>query len=117
MDRDLIAFAVVGIKDPVRQEVPDAVRTCQKAGIVVRMVTGDNIHTARHIARECGILTDDAVALEGPVFRTMPAAELIPLLPRLRVRKPTKSTTLTARGFTLMLLLGLLQVEGGPLCA
>ena len=31
--------------------------TCQRAGITVRMVTGDNIHTARHIARECGILT------------------------------------------------------------
>ncbi|KAG2501673.1 hypothetical protein HYH03_000176 [Edaphochlamys debaryana] len=86
VDNDLIAYAIVGIKDPVRQEVPDAVRTCQKAGIVVRMVTGDNIHTAKHIARECGILTtDDAIAMEGPVFRTMPAAELIPILPRLRV--------------------------------
>jgi hypothetical protein len=66
--------------------VPDAVVTCQKAGITVRMVTGDNIHTARHIARECGILTDDGVALEGPVFRTMPAHELLPMLPKLQVR-------------------------------
>jgi len=41
----------------VRKEVPDAVATCQRAGITVRMVTGDNIHTAKHIARECGILT------------------------------------------------------------
>jgi Ca2+-transporting ATPase len=49
------------------------------------MVTGDNIHTARHIARECGILTDEGVALEGPAFRTMPAHELMPLLPRLQV--------------------------------
>ncbi|KAI8473287.1 MAG: plasma membrane calcium ATPase [Monoraphidium minutum] len=84
-DRDLVALAIVGIKDPVRREVPDAVKVCQKAGIVVRMVTGDNIHTARHIARECGILTDTGVALEGPAFRTMPAHELIPLLPRLQV--------------------------------
>ena len=46
--------------------------TCQKAGIVVRMVTGDNIHTAQHIARECGLLTtEDAIAMEGPVFRAM----------------------------------------------
>lgn len=44
-------------QDPVRKEVPDAVATCQRAGITVRMVTGDNIHTAKHIARECGILT------------------------------------------------------------
>jgi hypothetical protein len=50
------------------------------------MVTGDNIHTARHIARECGILTESGVALEGPNFRNMPAHELIPLLPKLQVR-------------------------------
>lgn len=49
------------------------------------MVTGDNIHTARHIARECGILSGDGIALEGPVFRKMAEAELIPLLPKLQV--------------------------------
>lgn len=61
-------------------------KVCQNAGIFVRMVTGDNIHTARHIARECGILTEGGVALEGPNFRSMPANELIPLLPKLQVR-------------------------------
>ncbi|KAL6763493.1 plasma membrane calcium-transporting ATPase [Haematococcus lacustris] len=85
LDNELIAYAIVGIKDPVRQEVPAAVATCQRAGITVRMVTGDNIHTAQHISRECGILEDGCLAMEGPVFRAMPAAELIPLLPRLRV--------------------------------
>jgi hypothetical protein len=45
------------LQDPVRKEVPAAVATCKEAGIFVRMVTGDNIHTAKHIARECGILT------------------------------------------------------------
>eukprot|EP00879_Flechtneria_rotunda_P002036 GHRR01002214.1.p1 GENE.GHRR01002214.1~~GHRR01002214.1.p1 ORF type:complete len:850 (+),score=231.92 GHRR01002214.1:2125-4674(+) len=84
-DQDMTALAVVGIKDPVRAEVPDAVRTCQKAGVVVRMVTGDNIHTAKHIAKECGILTDGGVALEGPTFRSMPVKELLPLLPKLQV--------------------------------
>jgi len=68
-----------------RAEVPEAVKICQNAGIMVRMVTGDNIHTARHIARECGVLTENGVALEGPNFRTMPAHELIPLLPKLQV--------------------------------
>lgn len=34
-------MAIVGIKDPVRNEVPDAVATCQRAGIIVRMVTGE----------------------------------------------------------------------------
>lgn len=85
LDVGLTAMAIVGIKDPVRKEVPDAVYTCQLAGITVRMVTGDNIHTAKHIARECGILTDEGVALEGPVFRTMPDSELLPLLPTLQV--------------------------------
>ncbi|KAL4450031.1 hypothetical protein ABPG77_010700 [Micractinium sp. CCAP 211/92] len=84
-EENLTMLCIVGIKDPVRKEVPAAVATCQKAGIFVRMVTGDNIHTARHIARECGILTEDGVALEGPVFRNMKEEELLPLLPRLQV--------------------------------
>ena len=73
------------LQDPVRQEVPEAVATCKRAGIIVRMVTGDNVHTAQHIARECGILTEGGLALEGPKFRTMPESELIKLLPRLQV--------------------------------
>ena len=44
------------------------------------MPSGDNIHTAKHIARECGILTDDEhVALEGPVFRKMAEDRLLEL--------------------------------------
>ena len=74
------------MQDPVRQEVPDAVKTCHNAGILVRMVTGDNVHTARHIAKECGILTEGGVALEGPKFRSMPEDELLKLLPRLQVQ-------------------------------
>eukprot|EP00201_Polytomella_parva_P013237 CAMPEP_0175051854 /NCGR_PEP_ID=MMETSP0052_2-20121109/8038_1 /TAXON_ID=51329 ORGANISM="Polytomella parva, Strain SAG 63-3" /NCGR_SAMPLE_ID=MMETSP0052_2 /ASSEMBLY_ACC=CAM_ASM_000194 /LENGTH=685 /DNA_ID=CAMNT_0016316199 /DNA_START=75 /DNA_END=2128 /DNA_ORIENTATION=+ len=85
LDNDLTVLAIVGIKDPVRKEVPDAVRTCQGAGICVRMVTGDNIFTAQHIARECGILGDNGIALEGPKFRDMAAHELLPILPMLRV--------------------------------
>uniref|UniRef100_A0A671QH77 P-type Ca(2+) transporter n=1 Tax=Sinocyclocheilus anshuiensis TaxID=1608454 RepID=A0A671QH77_9TELE len=47
---DLTCIAVVGIEDPVRPEVPEAICKCQRAGITVRMVTGDNINTARAIA-------------------------------------------------------------------
>lgn len=64
--------------------MPDAVATCQRAGITVRMVTGDNVHTAKHIARECGILTEGGRAIEGPVFRSMPEEDLIPMLPQLQ---------------------------------
>ena len=55
----------------MRDEVPAAVRTCLEAGVVVRMVTGDNVVTARAIALKCGILdgSSDFVVMEGPEFR------------------------------------------------
>ena len=49
-------IAIAGIKDIIRDEVPDAVVKCNQAGVRVRMVTGDNLITAVAIARECGIL-------------------------------------------------------------
>jgi P-type Ca2+ transporter type 2C len=85
-------FVCLSDQDPLRKEVPDAVATCRRAGILVRMVTGDNVHTARHIARECGVLTPGGVALEGPAFRKMTDAELIPLLPSLQVRSRMQQT-------------------------
>lgn len=67
---NLTVVAIVGIQDPVRPEVPEAIRKCQRAGITVRMVTGDNINTARAIATKCGILHpgEDFLALEGREF-------------------------------------------------
>uniref|UniRef100_A0A0A9WKV1 Calcium-transporting ATPase n=2 Tax=Lygus hesperus TaxID=30085 RepID=A0A0A9WKV1_LYGHE len=67
---NLTAICVVGIEDPVRPEVPDAIRKCQRAGITVRMVTGDNINTARSIATKCGIVKpgEDYLILEGKEF-------------------------------------------------
>ncbi|KAL0196035.1 hypothetical protein M9458_009607, partial [Cirrhinus mrigala] len=66
----LTCVCVVGIEDPVRPEVPDAIKKCQRAGITVRMVTGDNLNTARAIATKCGILQpgDDFLCLEGKEF-------------------------------------------------
>ncbi|KAK3564632.1 hypothetical protein QTP86_024257 [Hemibagrus guttatus] len=66
----LTCICVVGIEDPVRPEVPEAIKNCQRAGITVRMVTGDNINTARAIANKCGILQpgDDFLCLEGKEF-------------------------------------------------
>ncbi|XP_017550204.1 plasma membrane calcium-transporting ATPase 4 isoform X2 [Pygocentrus nattereri] len=67
---DLTCICVVGIEDPVRPEVPEAIAKCQRAGITVRMVTGDNINTARAIATKCGILLpgEDFLCLEGKEF-------------------------------------------------
>jgi len=47
---------MVGIKDPLREAVPKAVQICFKAGVRVRMITGDNQKTAVTIAKEAGIL-------------------------------------------------------------
>ncbi|XP_043725076.1 calcium-transporting ATPase 4, plasma membrane-type-like [Telopea speciosissima] len=78
-------IVVVGIKDPVRPGVREAVQTCLAAGITVRMVTGDNINTAKAIAKECGILTDDGLAIEGPDFRSKSPEEMKKLIPRIQV--------------------------------
>jgi P-type Ca2+ transporter type 2B len=51
--------ALIGIKDILRQEVPGAIAKCKAAGVRVRMVTGDNLITARAIAIECGIVNPD----------------------------------------------------------
>lgn len=72
-DNDLTLIAIVGMKDPCRPGVRDAVELCTNSGVKVRMVTGDNLQTARAIALECGILTDPhasaPVIIEGRVFR------------------------------------------------
>ncbi|XP_031096089.1 calcium-transporting ATPase 9, plasma membrane-type-like [Ipomoea triloba] len=75
-ERDLILLAILGLKDPCRPGVKDAVQLCTNAGVKVRMVTGDNLQTARAIALECGILASDADAtepnlIEGNRFRAL----------------------------------------------
>ncbi|XP_028806922.1 calcium-transporting ATPase 1 [Neltuma alba] len=77
-------IGIVGIKDPVRAGVRESVAICRAAGITVRMVTGDNINTAKAIARECGILTD-GIAIEGPEFREKNDQELHDLIPKIQV--------------------------------
>ncbi|XP_019086695.1 PREDICTED: calcium-transporting ATPase 10, plasma membrane-type [Camelina sativa] len=77
---DLVLLAIVGIKDPCRPGVKNSVLLCQQAGVKVRMVTGDNIQTAKAIALECGILASDSDAsepnlIEGKVFRSFSEEE------------------------------------------
>lgn len=84
-DDNYTLIAVIGIKDPVRPGVKEAVQTCLAAGITVRMVTGDNINTAKAIAKECGILTEDGLAIEGPDFRKKSLQEMQELVPKLQV--------------------------------
>ncbi|KAM4091843.1 hypothetical protein ACJW30_09G166700 [Castanea mollissima] len=84
-DSGYTLIAVVGIKDPVRPAVKHAVLTCLAAGITVCMVTGDNIYTAKAIARECGILTEDERAIEGQEFRSMSPEQMKDIIPRIQV--------------------------------
>jgi len=84
----LTLLAVLGIKDPLRPEVPKAIADCKAAGIKVRMCTGDNLVTARAIAKECGILSasePDGLCMEGPQFRGLTPAALDAIIPILTV--------------------------------
>lgn len=92
---NLTCVCVVGIEDPVRPEVPEAIHKCQRAGITVRMVTGDNINTARAIATKCGIIKpgDGYLVMEGKEFNArikdandqVSQARLDEIWPKLRV--------------------------------
>ena len=83
--KDMTFLSIVGIKDPLRDGVREAVETCQKAGIVVRMVTGDNMLTAKAIASDCGIYTSGGIVMEGPQFRRLNRNQMNMVLPRLQV--------------------------------
>ena len=82
---DMTLLGVVGIQDPLRDGVSLAVKQCQDAGVVVRMVTGDNVVTANAIATECGIKTKDGLVMEGPKFRQLSDDHMDEVLPRLQV--------------------------------
>ncbi|KAJ3088718.1 hypothetical protein HK102_008103, partial [Quaeritorhiza haematococci] len=89
-EHDLVFLGIVGIHDPLRKEVPDAVTICKNSGMSLRLVTGDHTLTACKIARECGILSDEAegdsgLVLDGSAFRAMSNEEKLSILPRLRV--------------------------------
>jgi Ca2+ transporting ATPase len=78
IEKNLTVIGMVGIKDPIREQVPHAVQLCYKAGVRVRMITGDNPETAIAIAKEAGILPadykkkneEDYTVMTGQQFRT-----------------------------------------------
>jgi Ca2+-transporting ATPase len=82
---EMVLLGIVGIQDPLRAGVAEAVATCQRAGVVVRMVTGDNMITARAIATECGIYSKGGLIMEGPAFRKLSKTEMDQMIPRLQV--------------------------------
>ncbi|KAI1387773.1 calcium-translocating P-type ATPase [Hypoxylon trugodes] len=83
--KNMTFVGMVGIQDPLRDGVPEAVKQCQRAGVIVRMVTGDNQLTAQAIAKECGILDSGGLVMEGPKFRNLSKREQNEIIPQLRV--------------------------------
>lgn len=68
----LTLLGIIGLKDPCRPEVQNAVEVCKRAGVKIKMITGDNIFTAKAIATECGILgfqQQEGEVVEGIEFR------------------------------------------------
>ncbi|KAI9176036.1 plasma membrane calcium [Blastocladiella emersonii ATCC 22665] len=96
----LVLLGIVGIEDPVRPGVPEAVEQCQRAGVFVRMVTGDNVATARAIASKCGIYNRGGIVMEGRAFRRLSQESMDKIIPRLQVlarSSPTDKQLLVER--------------------
>ncbi len=77
VERGLVFSGLIGLQDPPRPEVPEAVARCHSAGIRVIMVTGDHPHTAVAIAREIGLVTTaNPVVVQGEALLKMTPAQL-----------------------------------------
>jgi Ca2+-transporting ATPase len=72
---ELTFFGLVGLEDPPRADVPDAIRACHQAGIRVIMITGDHAGTARSIARAVELGGDALRVIEGPDLPDEPGAQ------------------------------------------
>lgn len=81
MESSMVFDGFVAICDPLRAEVSDAVKSCQSAGVGVKILTGDNIITAVAIAEELGLMTAGKIALEAKDIEEMTDAQLSEKLP------------------------------------
>ena len=71
VEKDLIFCGLIGMIDPPREGVKEAVRTCRRAGIKTVMITGDHLQTAKAIAKELGILKRGDLAIDGETLERM----------------------------------------------
>ena len=85
LEQDLHYDGFVAISDPLSPDVYDSIRDCRRAGIEVKMLTGDNIRTARTIAEELHMLKDGHLAVEASEIESMSDEELKKALPKISV--------------------------------
>ena len=90
-------LAIVAISDPLRKEVPGAIRQCKTAGIDVKIVTGDTAATALEIARQCGVVgdlpfTDLPLTITGAEFAALSDEEALKVIPTLKVMSRARPT-------------------------
>ena len=80
-------LAIIAISDPLRQEVPEAIRQCEQAGIDVKIVTGDTTATALEIARQIGAISTDSKNAEitGAAFAALSDKEALNIIKELKV--------------------------------
>lgn len=85
LPKEMTFLGIIGVTDPVRAEVPGAVKAAHEAGIQIIEITGDCIETAVAVAKECGIYKDGEVAITNAEFEAMSDDEVKKLIPKLRV--------------------------------
>lgn len=85
IESDMLYDGFVAISDPLRGEVAEAVASCRSAGIDLKMLTGDNIITARAIAEELEMLDEKGITVEARDIEAMSDEELKAALPDIRV--------------------------------
>jgi len=85
LSHDMTLVATIGIEDPLRPDIHEAVDGCHRAGVTVKLCTRDSVRTARSIATQCGIYTPGGVIMEGPDFRALDLHKRIEVVPRLQV--------------------------------
>jgi sodium/potassium-transporting ATPase subunit alpha len=76
IENDMVFAGLIGLEDPPRPEVPEALIKCHDAGIRVVMITGDGSRTAVAIARQIGLIKENPVVIEGREFNQMSDSEL-----------------------------------------
>lgn len=75
-EEDLVFIGMIGMIDPPRDTVKDAIKTCKTSGIIPIMITGDNLTTAMQIAKDVGLADEDSLGIEGKEIQKLSDLEL-----------------------------------------